>query len=349
MRLTIKDIARETGVSPTTVSKALNGKGRMSAETSRRVLETAKRLGYIPNSSARALSRRELRMAAVYPVEPAAFYSHIARWFADQAHALADHRCVVTMHPYPSIETPVALREVLRSVLAERPDGLVLTCSHRFEEYADVIEQFAAAEIPIVYATIFGELVPGVVGGVRTNTYVAGQMAAEFLGLVMPRAERRSVALMVGAKHQLVYEECIDGFGTRAAGSGVEIVDVLETFGRADLAYEATAELFARHGGIDGVYVASHNSVGVCDYLADHDMVGDVAVIGHDLYPQLNERLRAGALTATIFQSQYEQGRDSVQLLAEHLYNGAAPDRLLRLVNPSLVLPSMIDLFPDYG
>jgi len=349
MRPTIKDIAREVGVSPNTVSKALNGQGRMSADTRRRILETAERLGYKRNRSASALSRRERRLAAVFPVEPAEFYSHIARGFADQAHAMADHRCVVTMHPYPSIETPVALREVLRSVLAERPDGLVLTCSHRFEEYADVIEQFAAAEIPIVYATIFGELVPGVVGGVRTNTYVAGQMAAEFLGLVMPWAERRRVALMVGAKHLLVYQECIDGFEAQTVGSGVEIVDVHETFGRADLAYEATAELFARHGGVDGIYVTSHNSVGVCDYLADHDLVGEVAVIGHDLYPRLNDRLRSGALTATIFQSQYEQGRDAVRLLAEHLDTGAGPDRLVRLVNPSLVLPSMIDLFPEYG
>ncbi len=349
MRPTIKDIAREVGVSPNTVSKALNGKGRMSAETRRLVLETAKRLDYMPNRSARALSRRELRLAAVYPVEPAEFYSHISRGFADQARALVDHRCVVTMYPYPSIETPVALREVLHSVLADQPDGLVLTCSHRFEEYADVIAQFAEAGIPIVYATIFGEMVPGVVGGIRTNTYVAGQMAAELLGLVMPRTQERNVALMVGAKHLLVYQECIDGFTALAAGRAITVVDVLETFGRADLAYEATAELFARHGQIDGIYVTSHNSVGVCEYLVDHGLAGDVAVIGHDLYPRLNDKLRVGALTATIFQSQYEQGRDSVRLLAEYLDSGVAPERPVQLVNPSLVLPSMIDLFPEYG
>jgi LacI family transcriptional regulator len=349
VRPTIKDIAREIGVSPNTVSKALNGKGRVSAATRQLVIDTAQRLGYHPNRSARALARRELRLAAVYPLEPAEFYSHIARGIADQAAEMADRRCTVTAHPYPSIETPRALRQVLGTVLEERPDGLVLTCSHRFEEYADVLAGFAEAGIPVFYATIFGDMVPGVIGGVRTNTQAAGRIAAEFLGLVMPaHSAPRRVALMVGAKHLLVYQECVDGFAAQAAAAQIEVAGVWETFGRADLAYEAAAEAFADGARLDGIYVASHNSVGLCDYLEDHALAGQVAVIGHDLYPGLNTKLQAGTLTATLFQSQYEQGRDALRLLAETVDSGEPLAQAVQLVEPRLVLPSMAAAFPEY-
>jgi DNA-binding LacI/PurR family transcriptional regulator len=52
----IKEVAERAGVSITTVSHALNGKGRISAETRRRVCEIAERLGYQPNSTARNLA-----------------------------------------------------------------------------------------------------------------------------------------------------------------------------------------------------------------------------------------------------------------------------------------------------
>lgn len=54
-RVCIKDVAREAGVSVTTVSHALNGKGRLSAATRERVSEVAERLGYRANPAARNL------------------------------------------------------------------------------------------------------------------------------------------------------------------------------------------------------------------------------------------------------------------------------------------------------
>jgi LacI family transcriptional regulator len=351
VRPTIKDIAKQVGVSPNTVSRALSGKGRVAPETRRRVVEAAESVHYLRNQSARALSRRPLRVAAVYPVDPHEFYSHIARGIAEQAEAMADRRCAVTMHSYPSIETPVALRQVLASLLEEKPDGLILTCAHRYEEYGEILEQYSQAGIPVVYATIFGDMIAGVVGGVRTNTYAAGRIAAEFLGMVMPEKpdEPRRVAIMVGYANQLVYQECVDGFTDQAGGTSVQIAAVMETHGRADLAYEATAQLFAGGGSVSGVYVASHNSVGVCQYLEDRGLAGKVRVIGHDLYPALCLKLRAGSLTATIFQGQFDQARDAVGLMVDHLDAGARPaGPVIRLVEPSLVLPSMIDSLRDY-
>jgi LacI family transcriptional regulator len=52
---TIYDIARYTGFSPPTVSKALNDQSDVSASTKRKILEVARELGYIPNPNAKVL------------------------------------------------------------------------------------------------------------------------------------------------------------------------------------------------------------------------------------------------------------------------------------------------------
>ena len=54
-RPSIKDIAREAGVSPSTVSRALAGSSRISPETRERVQAVAARLGYAPSVAARSL------------------------------------------------------------------------------------------------------------------------------------------------------------------------------------------------------------------------------------------------------------------------------------------------------
>lgn len=54
MTATMQTIADELGLSLMTVSLALNGKGKISQDTRRRVLEAAVRLGYRPNLAARA-------------------------------------------------------------------------------------------------------------------------------------------------------------------------------------------------------------------------------------------------------------------------------------------------------
>lgn len=62
---TLKEIARECGVSTVTVSNILNGKPNVSAETKKKVLEVVKRTGYRPNTVARNLRRRSSMTIAV--------------------------------------------------------------------------------------------------------------------------------------------------------------------------------------------------------------------------------------------------------------------------------------------
>jgi len=55
MAVTIKDVAKKAGVSPSTVSRVLSNHPRISAETSRKVKEIMDQLGYHPNIMAKSL------------------------------------------------------------------------------------------------------------------------------------------------------------------------------------------------------------------------------------------------------------------------------------------------------
>ncbi|MBQ8769436.1 MAG: LacI family DNA-binding transcriptional regulator [Oscillospiraceae bacterium] len=59
--LTIDDIARDLGVSKTTVSRAISGKGRISAATRSRVMEYAGKCNYRPSAAAKGLAERRTR------------------------------------------------------------------------------------------------------------------------------------------------------------------------------------------------------------------------------------------------------------------------------------------------
>lgn len=60
-RVTIKDIAKEVGVSHPTVSKALADLPGININTKRRIMEAAERMNYVPNVAAQRLAKRKSR------------------------------------------------------------------------------------------------------------------------------------------------------------------------------------------------------------------------------------------------------------------------------------------------
>ena len=63
--VTLADIAREAGTSPSTASRALSGRGYVSDSVRGRLLAVADRLGYVPNASAQTLKQRTSRVVGV--------------------------------------------------------------------------------------------------------------------------------------------------------------------------------------------------------------------------------------------------------------------------------------------
>src|SRR5215472_17935523 len=80
MAVTLKDIARDLGVSVITVSKALRDHSDISEETKARVLKRVKEMNYRPNLAARALvTGRSNLLGFVVPELMNSFFSEIIR------------------------------------------------------------------------------------------------------------------------------------------------------------------------------------------------------------------------------------------------------------------------------
>jgi LacI family transcriptional regulator len=84
-RVTSRQIAQLTGVSQSTVSRALRGDARVAQDTTLRIIDAARRLGYVPNASARALiSGRVGTIAVVIGDFANPFYSELVELLHDE-------------------------------------------------------------------------------------------------------------------------------------------------------------------------------------------------------------------------------------------------------------------------
>jgi len=128
-RITIKDIAREAGVSPQTVSRAINNKSEIRPETRARILRIAEQLGYHPNSVARSLAtQRTQNIGLVVPDVSNPFFASIARGIQDAAHQ--NQYNVFLCNTDENVERE---QSAILSLEAQRVDGLLL-CSSRLPE-----------------------------------------------------------------------------------------------------------------------------------------------------------------------------------------------------------------------
>jgi LacI family transcriptional regulator len=64
--ISINDVAKECGCSIATISLALNGRGKISEKTKKRVFKAAARLGYVPNMAGRSLRSQRTNTIAVF-------------------------------------------------------------------------------------------------------------------------------------------------------------------------------------------------------------------------------------------------------------------------------------------
>lgn len=162
-RPTIRDIAREVGLSDATVSRALNGHPRISAGTRARVLEVARRLNYSPNTLARALIKQRTGTVGIllpeigygfhYPVMLTAIENILFQWgyTAFVCHSQGD-----------------AERELLYlDMLSQRRiDGLVIAPSETGDEgqreaVREKLEIFTRQAVPVVFLDRYIPEVPG--------------------------------------------------------------------------------------------------------------------------------------------------------------------------------------------
>jgi LacI family transcriptional regulator len=131
--MNLKDLAKNLGISETTVSRALNGYPEVSERTRLRVLAAAKAAGYRPNPMARSLAvGRTNVIGIIYPLHPNDLSDPM---FMDIVEGMAEG---LEVHQMDLILSPVApaheFRSYQRMVQARRVDGLVVGRTRIFDE-----------------------------------------------------------------------------------------------------------------------------------------------------------------------------------------------------------------------
>lgn len=146
--VTIADIAEKLGVSKSTVSRAINCKGRIGAETRRKILEMAESCNYIPNSMAKGLVlRRTFNIGVVIPRDAdkgdIPFFQNCLVGLSEIAYKL-DYDVVLVVQSGNDI-TPLR-----RLVTNRKVDGVILT---RLEENDESVKFLKKEGIPFL---VFG-------------------------------------------------------------------------------------------------------------------------------------------------------------------------------------------------
>ncbi len=173
MGVTLSDIARETSLAQITVSQILRGTGTVRPETRMRVLEAARKLGYQPNSAARAMRKGRFDTVGLlfrnesYNIDlPASVIGAIADTI--EARGL---KMILIKTPDDLLLQPHSLPGLSSAFMV---DGVIVSCWGEIRaELRDMVE---TAEYPACWVNSDSPL-----NSVRPDDRGAGRMATEHL------------------------------------------------------------------------------------------------------------------------------------------------------------------------
>ncbi|UII54279.1 LacI family DNA-binding transcriptional regulator [Cytobacillus spongiae] len=130
MVITIKDVAKQANVAPSTVSRVIANHPRISEKTKKRVREVMKELGYHPNLQARSLAARSSQTIGVVMPNSAffsfqnPFFPEVLRGISTSAH---DHK--YGLYLTTGTTEDEIFEEVISMVNGKRVDGIILLYS----------------------------------------------------------------------------------------------------------------------------------------------------------------------------------------------------------------------------
>src|SRR5579872_6970762 len=143
-RATIRDVAAHAGVSIGTASKALNGQGKLRAETRARVVAAARELGFSPNVLARGLLAGRTYTVGLITTDSFGRFSIPVMLGAEDALGIGE----MSVFMCDTRDDPERERRYVETLAARRVDGLIVT-GRRIEPRPPVT---AGPGIPVVYA-----------------------------------------------------------------------------------------------------------------------------------------------------------------------------------------------------
>ena len=141
--VSIKDIAREAGVSPSTVSRALHNNPRISEETGNRIRLLAKELEYSPSLPARSLVTHDtatIGLVITYASDP--FLGRLVHGVEDAAQGNGYLVFLISSHRDADLE-----QDVIHSLYERRVTGIIVTGSRIDAGYLQLRDRFP---VPVV-------------------------------------------------------------------------------------------------------------------------------------------------------------------------------------------------------
>lgn len=328
--MTIKDVAKEAGVSVATVSRVLNGTDRVRSETVESVQKAIEKLNYHPNFLGRTLRRLEtMKILVVLPTISNQFYSRVIRGIQSVAMQNGYHVMLVTTENDTEAET-----EYIEMVRRRLLDGIIFLFSSLTGEQIGRLSE----ECPVVVAS---ETIPGLSGvsSVTIDNYKAGYDAAGFL---IKNGCRRIAYVSAG---KLYGSSCERGEGVKQAmlDAGLSQEDIL--FLDEGLTYKAgrrAADRLLQMDSLpDGIFSASDAAaIGLMRSFLEHDICPgrDISVMGFDNNPIAE--YYTPALT-TVAQPQREIGLQAMELLLQKIQDPSAKPVEIRLPHQLVIRDSV--------
>ena len=270
---TLRDIAKEVGISVSAVSMALRDHPRIGPETKSRVLTVADQLGYVPNSAGRALRAQKAdAVALIVPntsqhVFGHSYFMHVLTGVAAVAND-NDAQVMISTNPDES-HGMAAYERVMRS---GRVDGAIVTSAAVTD---DNIERLVRSGLPLVLLGNFPYLPDSVSIGVDDR-------AAAFAATshLIQTHQRRALAHVSGPlDHQSAIDRR-DGFFDAVEAHGVT--------GRllvGDYSEDSGSRAVEDVEDIDGLFAANDEmAFGAMNRLRERGLTtpADISIVGFD-------------------------------------------------------------------
>ena len=305
--LTLRDVSEASGVSEMTVSRVLRNRGDVSEATRDRVLEAARRLGYVPNKIAGALASQRVNLVAV--IVPS--LSNLV--FPEVLSGISEELEDSGLQPVFGVTNYSPEREeaVLYEMLSWRPSGVIVAGLEHSPAARAMLEN---AGIPIVeIMDVDGVAIDSVVG--ISHKRAGLEWRAQSSG----RAIAGSGFLARRCPTIIAPEKRLEGFEAGLREAGIELADREFYSGGSALlkGREMTEAILKRTPDLDFLYysndmIGAGGCFGVLSkgWMCRADRPGGIQRV--DLLDGLPRRL------ATMDACRREIGRQAAEIIAGH-------------------------------
>ena len=305
MRVSIKDIAKEIGVSHSTVSRALSDSPLVKAETKARIQRLAQEMGYAPDAIARSLvTQKTHTVGIVVTTITDPFIVEVVQGVEDAAQE--NNYSVILASSASEPERELAAVEMLR---AKRVDGLIVTSSRVGALYLEHLERI---DVPVVLINNHNEQSGRYTFSVTVDNRHGGHQAASHL---IRRGHHRIAYISGPADHSDDVER-MAGYRQALDESGISFDPALVLSGNGRLdggerALSALANLAERPTA-----VFCYNDMTAIGLISAARQAGlsvpdDLAVVGFDDIPMAAHFLPP---LTTIAQPQRDMGQQAMNM-----------------------------------